>query len=101
MVVEGPGTGFVLRSDGMIATNAHVVTAAQNITVTFADGQSLPETLVGSDEVADLAVISVPMQGLAPLELGRSVSLRVGDTIIAVGNALALEGPPSASIGIV
>jgi putative serine protease PepD len=98
---EAAGTGFVLTSDGMIATNAHVVEGARSITVTLADGSVLPASVVGSNTASDLAVIRVDKSGLAPMALGKSANLRVGDIVISVGNALALEGGPTASMGIV
>ncbi|HLF76589.1 MAG TPA: trypsin-like peptidase domain-containing protein [Dehalococcoidia bacterium] len=95
------GTGFVLTSDGMIATNAHVISGAQSISVTLPDGSSVPASVVGSDSANDLAVVDIEKTGLTPMPLGKSNDLRVGDLVIAVGNALALPGGPTASMGIV
>jgi putative serine protease PepD len=100
-IEESSGTGFVISSDGLIATNAHVVSGARTITVTFSDGSSLSATLVGSDSRADLAVIRVAKTGLATLAVGSSEKMRVGDMVMAIGNALALEGGPTVSLGIV
>lgn len=101
ITTEGAGSGFVLSSDGMIATNAHVVADATKITATLPDGTVLPATLVGSDTTNDLAVVHVDRTGLTVMPLGQSSNMRVGDLVIAVGNALALEGGPTASMGIV
>ncbi|HEY7466909.1 MAG TPA: trypsin-like peptidase domain-containing protein [Dehalococcoidia bacterium] len=100
-VEESAGTGFVLSADGMIATNAHVVSGAQKITVTFSDGATATATLVGSDTRADMAVIRVARTGLTPLAIGSSADMRVGDMVMAIGNALALEGGPTVSLGII
>lgn len=98
---QASGTGFVLRSDGLIATNAHVVAGANAITVSFADGSSAAATVVGSDSNADLAVLRVNRTGLAAAPLGSSGALQMGDPVVAVGNALDLGATPSASTGIV
>jgi putative serine protease PepD len=100
-VEESAGTGFVISADGMIATNAHVVSGAQKITVTFSDGATATATLVGSDTRADLAVIRAGRTGLTPLAVGSSAEMRVGDMVMAIGNALALEGGPTVSLGII
>lgn len=99
--VKGAGSGFVTDAAGLIATNAHVVEGAQSITVSFWDGASLPATIVGSDDAADLAIIHVDRAGLTPAMRGRTGEVRVGELVVAVGNALALPGGPTASLGIV
>jgi len=101
VTAQGAGTGFVIASNGMIATNAHVVSGAQQITVTLADGSTAAGSVVGTDTTADLAVVHIDRTGLVPLPFGRSADVRVGQMVIVVGNALALEGGPTASLGIV
>jgi S1-C subfamily serine protease len=98
---EASGTGFVMRADGMIATNAHVVSNARTVTVTLPDGTSLPGTVVGTDAAADLAVVHIDESGLKVLPIGKSADLHVGELVVALGNALALPGGPTASLGIV
>jgi len=98
---EGAGTGFVLAADGLVATNAHVIEGAESIMVTLVDGTELAATVVGSSSAGDLAVLHVDRTDLVPLVIGSSSSLRVGTSVIAVGNALALEGGPTASLGII
>jgi putative serine protease PepD len=95
------GTGIVLTSSGMIATNAHVTAGAQRITVTLPDGSKVDGTLVGARTSEDLAVVYVNRTDLVPAVIGRSSAMQVGDLVVAVGNALALEGGPTASLGIV
>ncbi len=95
------GSGFVMDSTGLIATNAHVVDGAETITVVIHDGTSTPGTVVGMDNDHDLAVVRVERTDLPPLELATDISLQVGDPVIAAGNALGLEGNPSITVGII
>jgi len=91
----GTGSGFVVRSDGYILTNNHVIAAAGQhgrITVTFNDGKSAIASVVGSTTTYDLAVLKVPARGAAPAALGDSDSLVVGDPVIAIGSPLGLSG---------
>jgi serine protease Do len=98
---RGTGTGFVVRSDGLIATNDHVVAGGQDITVTLSDGRTVPAQVVGQDAAADLAVLQVPAEHLPVAPLGDSADLKVGDQVVAVGDALALPGGPTVTEGIV
>lgn len=96
------GTGFVYSSDGVIVTNNHVIDGAnRNIVITFADGRSLNATLLGRDPLEDLAVLQVDAKNLPVAKLGESGKVKVGDDVIAIGNALALEGGLSVTRGIV
>jgi serine protease Do len=88
-LVRGSGTGFLIRSNGVILTNHHVVAGAEQITVTLNDGTQLPARLVGSDPVADIAVIQVAGRGFPTAPLGRSSELMVGEWVIALGNPYA------------
>jgi putative serine protease PepD len=97
----GGGTGFIISSDGYIVTNAHVVTDATSITVTFASGDRVQASVRGVDTQRDLAVIKVARAGLPTVTLGNSDSLQAGDSVIAVGNALDLAGELSVTSGIV
>ena len=98
---EGAGSGFVLSPDGVIVTNNHVVDGATTITVTLADGRKLPARVLGRDANADLAVLKVDADGLPAVKVGRSDALVVGDSVVAIGNALALDGGPTVTQGIV
>jgi S1-C subfamily serine protease len=98
---EGAGSGFVLSPDGVIVTNNHVVDGATTITVTLADGRKLDARVLGRDANADLAVLKVDATGLPAVKLGRSDALVVGDSVVAIGNALALDGGPTVTQGIV
>ena len=97
----GTGSGFVLRSDGYILTNNHVVAGAAkggSITVRFKDGTSKPAKIVGRDSSYDLAVIKVDAVNLPVATLGNSSDVVVGDTAIAIGSPLGLEGTVTSGI---
>jgi serine protease Do len=86
------GTGFIIRSDGWIATNFHVIATSEPLWAVLADGQRFPivEVLNASRE-HDLAILRVEAKGLPTLTLGDSEHVRVGDTIVAIGHPLGLE----------
>ncbi len=96
---RGAGSGFIVREDGYIVTNFHVVDGAQKITVTMSDGRSFEARLVGKDPEFDLAVIRIDGRGLPTVKLGDSDSLRVGEWVMAVGNPYGLEH--SATVGVI
>jgi serine protease Do len=96
---EGAGSGWILDSNGLIATNNHVIDGATSITVTLEDGTVLTASVVGADAIADLAVLKVDKTGLSAATVGDSSSLKVGEWVLAIGNALG-EGI-SATEGIV
>ena len=95
------GTGFVVRPDGVVITNFHVVEGATEVVVITADGQRLQARVIGADENGDLTVLKVSGEGLATIPLGDSDALQLGQTVVAVGFALGLEGGPSVTSGIV
>ena len=98
---EGAGTGFVIAANGVIVTNSHVVAETTDIEVAFSDGRTRAAEIVGRDAPADLAVLKVDATGLPVVELGDSDAVQVGDEVIAIGNALALEGGLSVTQGII
>ena len=95
------GTGVVLTEVGYIVTNSHVVEGAQAITIQFTDERVLPARLVGADAVSDLAVLKVDAQDLVPATFGDSDSLRVGDTVVAIGDPLGVELRGTLTDGII
>lgn len=97
----GSGSGFVFDNDGRIVTNNHVVADGQDFEVIFADGSRRWAETVGTDVDSDLAVIEVESlpDGVAPIELGDSNDLRVGQFVIAIGNPFGEQG--SMSLGII
>lgn len=99
---EAVGTGVVLTADGEILTNAHVVADATTVRVRFA-GETEPRTavVVATDPGNDLALIKISATGLVPVVFAQPGSVRVGDSVVAIGYALALDGGPTVSTGIV
>ena len=95
------GSGVVLSSDGYVITNYHVVEGAAAVSVLFTDGRELPARMVGGDKLSDLAVLLVDAQDLTPAEFGDSDSLRVGDTVVAIGDPLGVELRGTMTDGIV
>lgn len=82
------GSGFLITDDGYVVTNYHVVENANDITVSLYDGTTCAAELIGYDESNDVAVLKIDAEGLTPVVLGDSDSLRVGDSVIAIGNPL-------------
>ena len=95
------GTGVVLTYDGYIVTNCHVVENARYIQVLLTDGRTAEATLVGMDEVSDLAVLQISADGLFPAQLGDSASLRVGDIVVAIGDPLGIKLRGTMTDGII
>jgi putative serine protease PepD len=91
---SGEGSGVVFTADGYIVTNNHVVATASGTTVTvsFSDGSKATGTIVGTDARYDLAVVKVNKTGLTAAKFGKSSDVRVGDTVLAIGSPLGLEG---------
>jgi serine protease Do len=98
VVPRGQGTGFVVRADGHIVTNNHVVADAEAIRVRLADGREYDATVVGTDAGTDLAVIRIEADDLRPVALGRSAALSAGEWVIAVGSPFGLEQTVTAGI---
>jgi serine protease Do len=100
----GLGTGFVIRSDGVIVTNAHVIAGASRVTIMTRDGRTHPARLLGADETNDLAVLKVETSGLPVAPLGDSDSLVVGEWAIAIGNPYGFllgNSEPSVTAGVI
>ncbi len=90
-VESGAGSGVIISSDGYILTCAHVVEGASNVTVTIGE-QDYTATVVGEDSTSDIAVLKIEATGLTPAVLGDSDTLKVGETVLAVGNPLGELG---------
>ena len=95
------GTGVVLTADGYIVTNAHVVDGAGAIEVLLSDDRVLPASIIGSDEISDLAVLQVQAEDLTPALFGDSSQLRIGDMVAAIGDPLGVEYRGTYTDGIV
>jgi serine protease Do len=100
---RGVGTGFIVRSNGVIVTNCHVVEGGSKVTVSTSDEEPrrFDARVIGGDCEHDLAVLKVDATGLPTVALGNSDDLRLGQEVIALGYALALEGGPTVTTGIV
>jgi serine protease Do len=92
------GSGFVIRADGLIVTNRHVVTGALKVKVKLPDGRELPAKILGADAVTDIALLKVDGIKLPALRLGSSQAVSVGDAVIAIGNPYGLGQSVSAGI---
>ncbi len=98
---RGVGTGAIIDEKGYIVTNNHVVEGAESIEITLSDGRVFQATQVRRDPATDLAVVRIKAEGLPTVTLGDSSRLRVGEWVVAIGNALALEGGPTVTVGVV
>ena len=97
----GAGTGFVIRSDGYLLTNNHVVEGVANggsLRVSFSDGKTVNGKIVGRDSAYDLAVVKVDLRNLRALQFGDSDKVQVGDSVIAIGSPLGLAGTVTSGI---
>ncbi len=100
----GLGSGFIIRADGAIVTNAHVIAGATRIQVALRDGTTYPARLVGIDETNDLAVIKIDAKNLPVAPLGSSTDLLIGEWAIAIGNPygfILANSEPSVTAGVV
>lgn len=96
---RGEGSGFIVSSDGLIVTNAHVAGGADKITISLDDGSELPATIKGIDEKTDLALLQVEAGKPLPyVTFGDSSKVRVGEAVVAVGNPFGLGGTVTAGI---
>ena len=98
--LEGQGSGIILDGKGLIVTNNHVIEGANQVHVSLKDGRTFTGEVVGSDEATDVAVIRVNAEDLPAADLGDSENLKVGQFVLAIGNALALPGGPTVSMGV-
>ena len=99
-LITGSGSGVVIDADGTLVTNQHVVEGAAAVRVVFADGRSYDAVVAGSDVITDLAVVTIDGLGLTAIELGTTLDMAIGDTTIAIGSPLGLDGGPSVTVGV-
>jgi serine protease Do len=96
---RGAGSGFIIRKDGVVLTNNHVVEHAKEITVSLSDGRKLPAKVLGRDPKTDLAVLKIDSKEALPVvQLGDSDGLSVGDWVVAIGNPFGLDNTVTAGI---
>src|ERR687885_466235 len=94
----GAGSAVVFTPDGLLLTNAHVVSRAQRGRAVFSDGSEADVDVVGADPLSDLAVVRARTTTPPPAELGDAGALRVGQLVVAVGNPLGLAGSVTAGV---
>src|SRR6204780_4874990 len=92
------GSGFVIRTDGLIITNRHVIMGARTVRVRLSDSRELPAKIIGADAVTDIALLKVSAGSLPALRLGSSTAVAVGEAVIAIGNPFGLGQSVSAGI---
>jgi S1-C subfamily serine protease len=97
--VRGLGSGFIIRPDGVILTNAHVVQGADEVKVTLKDGRTFEGRVLGLDTATDLAVVRINAKDLKTMRLGNSEALKPGEWAIAIGNPLGLDN--TVTVGII
>jgi serine protease Do len=96
---QGAGSGFIINKDGLIVTNNHVVEGVTEVTVTLASKEEYAATVIGRDPKTDLALLKITPKGSLPVvPLGDSDALRVGETVVAIGNPFGLNNTVTAGI---
>lgn len=97
-IQRGTGSGFIVSSDGLILTNAHVIDGADRVTVTLKDGRTMEGEVMGTDAVTDMAVVKIAASELPAVEFGDSDNLQIGEWAIAIGNPLGLDNTVTTGI---
>ncbi len=98
---DASGSGVIWDAEnGYVVTNQHVVTDADNVTITLSDGRIYQGAVLGTDVLTDLAVVQIDGDDLTAINRGRTDELTVGDTAIAIGNPLGLRGGPTVTVGV-
>ncbi|MFZ5624243.1 MAG: trypsin-like peptidase domain-containing protein [Gemmatimonadota bacterium] len=103
-LVQGYGTGFLIRPNGIILTNSHVVSGATQISVTLPDGTDRPAKLLGDDPTTDIAVVQIEGGPFPTVPIGRSDDLMIGEWVVALGNPYAYllgNAEPTVTVGVV
>jgi serine protease Do len=95
---DAQGSGFVIRADGLIVTNRHVIVSARAVQVKLPSGERLPARVIGADVATDIALLKVTTKPLPMLKLGSSANISVGDSVIAIGNPFGLGQTVTAGI---
>ncbi len=95
---RGVGSGFILSSDGLIMTNAHVVEGADEVIVTLTDKREFKAKLIGADKRSDVALVKIEASGLPAVKVGDVSRLRVGEWVMAIGSPFGFENTVTAGI---
>ncbi|MBV5325119.1 MAG: trypsin-like peptidase domain-containing protein, partial [Rhodospirillaceae bacterium] len=93
---RGEGSGFIVSSDGLILTNAHVVRGAKEVTVKLTDRREFSAKVLGADPKTDVAVLRIEAKNLPTVSLGKTADLRVGDWVLAIGSPFGFESSVTA-----
>ena len=96
--IRGQGSGFILRDDGIVLTNAHVVDGADEVTVKLSDKREFKAKVLGADKTSDVAVLKIDARGLPTVKLGNSANARVGEWVLAIGSPFGFESSATAGI---
>jgi serine protease Do len=99
--VEGQGSGVIIDPRGIIVTNNHVIDESARVQVNLKDGRTFVGEVIGSDPATDVALVKVEAENLPFATLGDSEKLKVGQIVLAIGNALGLPGAPTVSMGLI
>jgi serine protease Do len=99
--VEGQGSGVIIDSRGIIVTNNHVIDESARVQVNLKDGRTFVGEVIGADPATDVALVKVQGENLPFAVLGDSEKLKVGQIVLAIGNALGLPGAPTVSMGLI
>jgi serine protease Do len=97
-IQRGTGSGFIVSSDGLILTNAHVVDGADRVSATLKDGRTIDGEVMGKDNLTDLAVVKINTENLPTVLFGDSEALQIGEWAIAIGNPLGLDNTVTTGI---
>ncbi len=98
---DGSGSGVVLDGAGYIVTNEHVVADSDDVRVVFSSGRTYDAEVIGVDARTDLAVLRIDAANLVPIAVGTTEGLSIGDSAVAIGSPLGLEGGPSLTVGVI
>ncbi|WP_246167877.1 DegQ family serine endoprotease [Propionivibrio limicola] len=96
--VRGQGSGFILREDGLILTNAHVIDGADEVTVKMIDKREFKAKVLGADKATDVAVLKIDARNLPTVKIGSSTRTRVGEWVLAIGSPYGFENSATAGI---
>ncbi|MDR3414418.1 MAG: Do family serine endopeptidase, partial [Formivibrio sp.] len=97
-IVHGQGSGFIVRNDGLILTNAHVVDGAQEVTVKLTDRREFTAKVLGVDKKSDVAIIKINAKNLPIVVVGDATKIRVGEPVLAIGSPYGFENTATAGI---
>lgn len=102
--VESIGSGFIISSDGLVVSNAHVVQNAREIVITMSDGEARKAKIIGMDEVSDVALLKIEGDKFPFIEMGNSENVIIGEWAIAMGNPFglfAINNKPTVTVGVI